>query len=320
MTRKIGLILLSLVLVLALFVGCGASADVKDDRNPTADGGGNYWASSGDSFEQNDSAMSKPSLDGDASGSMSSIPNAPISNDRKLIRTVDMEARTEEFDKFIVQVREKVLSCGGYIERSSENTPTKTSRFASMTLRIPVGETDGVLETIGTLGQVTRKTEQMSDVTLQYVDTQSRLKALRAEETSLLTLLESAKSVSDIISLQDRLSNVRYQIESCESTLRKYDNQVDYATVSLYVTETTEPIPEKDPTVWEEIGQNLSDSMEFIGTFFRNLFVVLVSALPYLGVFVVIPGGIIFLAIYLPIRRYRKKKAAKKKAEETVVS
>lgn len=318
MTRKVLSVFLSLLLVLSLLVGCGAKAG-NDSGVPNENlwgGVGNDEAAGssgsmdvyGDSFSTN-AGLSNPTADSTDAG-------ISVGSDRKLIRTVDIEARSDKYDEFIVRVRESVLNCGGYVERASENTPTKTSRFASMLLRIPVGETDGVLELIGTLGSVTKKTEQMSDVTLQYVDTQSRLKALRAEETSLLTLLESAGSVSDIISLQDRLSSVRYQIESCESTLRKYDNQVEYSTVSLYVTESVEPIPEKEPTMWEEMGINLADGMEKIGIFFRNLFVAVVSALPYVGFFVLIPSAVVFLAVFLPVRRSIKKKRSGSKAEE----
>ncbi len=315
MTRKVLFVFLSAVLVFALLAGC--SAGVPGGRENVSEdfplGGEEFFESPGkDSVASPDSFVSESP---DSSGNLASGSDSTVSDDRKLIRTVDLEARSDRFDEFLTRVREGVLASGGYVERSSENTPTKTSRYASMTLRIPVGETDSVLELIDSLGAVTRKTEQMSDVTLQYVDTQSRLKALRAEETSLLALLESAKSVSDIISLQDRLSNVRYQIESCESTLRKYDNQVEYATVSLYVTESTEPIPVAEPTIWEEIGTNLADAMADIGIFFRNLFVVLVSALPYVGFFVIIPGTVVFLAIFIPIRRHRKKKAMTVKQE-----
>ncbi len=309
MTRKVLSIILSLLLVFSLFVGCAAEAG-SDKEVPGE--GGNLWESAGKGESNLDSVFTdSPSTNAGISAPTTDGGDTAVGSDRKLIRTVDIEARSDKFDEFLVCVRESVLNSGGYIERSSENTPTKTSRFASMLLRIPVGETDGVLELIDSLGSVTRKNEQMSDVTLQYVDTQSRLKALRAEETSLLTLLETAKSVSDIISLQDRLSNVRYQIESCESTLRKYDNQVEYSTVSLYVTESVEPIPEKGPTMWEEMGVNLADGMKKIGIFFRNLFVAVISSLPYVGFFVLIPGGIVFLAIFLPIRRHIKKKKSK---------
>ncbi len=324
MTRKIGLTLLSMALILALFMGCSSRGNAGGDvgiENPSADGQVIWGSSSGggkDSLEapgesgsgslSNGDSLGDSLSKGDSSASFEDSSGAAASSEeRKLIRTVDLDARTQAFDEFMTKVRDGVIACGGYIERSSENAPIKASRFASITLRIPAGETDGILDLIGTLGTVTRKTEQMSDVTLKYVDTQSRLKALRAEETSLLSLLEEAKSVSDIISLQDRLSTVRYQIESCESTLRTYDNQVDYATVSLYVTETKDAVLE-DPTVWEEIGENLAESMENLGLFFRDLFVGLVSASPYLLVFLLIPGSVLFLVVFLVLRRRKRKK------------
>lgn len=299
MTRKFLLIFLSLLLTLSLAVGCSAAGDdLKEMEAPEANQGA--------------------SVDGSASsgGNLATTEKPSEQTDRKLIRTMNMTVNTLKFEEFTEKVRKSVTDCGGYIEQATESAPSKGSRTATMTLRIPAGEADGIAELIGSLGEVVRSSEQMSDVTLSYVDTQSRLKALRAEETSLLELLESAKSVSEIISLQDRLSNVRYQIESAESTLRSYDNRVDYTTLSLTVTEVEEIVEEKELTVWEEIGQNLSAAMKDLGIFFRELFVLFVSSLPYLTVFVFLPGVIVFLAIYLPIRRHRKKAARQRASEE----
>ena len=303
MTRKFLILFLSLLLIMSLAVGCSAPGGaMKDVEVPESN--------QGSSADGMDSSSSSENVIWGTTGKPAAQP------DRKLIRTVNMDVNTLKFEEFVETVRKSVADCGGYIEQANESAPPKGLRSATMTLRIPAGETDGVVELIGSLGEVVRSSEQMNDVTLSYVDVQSRLKALRAEETSLLELLESAKSVSEIISLQDRLSNVRYQIESSESTLRSYDNKVDYTTLTLTVHEVKEIVEEKELTVWEEIGKNLSDAMKDLGTFFRELFVVFVSSLPYLTVFVFLPGIIVFLAIYLPIRRHRKKKARKAAAEE----
>ena len=66
---------------------------------------------------------------------------------------------------------------------------------------------------------------------------QSHKKALLAEQESLLSMMEQAESIEDIIAINEQLTDVRYQIESMESQLRTYDNQVDYSTVNLYIDE-----------------------------------------------------------------------------------
>ncbi len=292
MFRKFTLTLAALLLAIALLAGCSASKNyaggVAMDSAP-----GEGMDSAGIP-EKGDLNLESTADSG-----------------RKLIRTVSVNAQTKEYDTFLSSVKKNVLAAGGYIEQSTENSsPTRTYRSASLTLRIPAGETDGLLDLIGSLGTVTRREEGIRDVTLDYVDTESHLKALRAEEESLLTLLAEATSVVDIISIRDRLTEVRYEIEAYESALRTFDNQVDYATVSLYVSEVEREIPVNE-SVWSEIGGNLSEAMVNISTFFRNTFVFLVSALPYLLVFAGIPGGIVFLCIWIPVRRHKKKRALK---------
>jgi hypothetical protein len=163
------------------------------------------------------------------------------------------------------------------------------------------------------LGTVTRQEERVQDVTLRYVDTEAHLKALRTEEESLLRLLETAVSVEDIISIRDRLTQIRYEIEAYESTLRTYDNQIAYCTVTLTVSEVERETP-AEQSMWHEIGGNLADAVGNIGAFFRNFFVFFVSSLPYLVVF----GGIVFVillfSLILPLRRRRKKRGQKENA------
>ena len=68
-------------------------------------------------------------------------------------------------------------------------------------------------------------------MTLQYVDLESHKKALTTEQDRLIELMEQAETVEDIITIEGRLSEVRYQLESMESQLRTYDNKIDYSTV-----------------------------------------------------------------------------------------
>ena len=180
---------------------------------------------------------------------------------------------------------------------------------------------DKFLENVAKGASVVSKTDSVSDVTLKYVDMESHLKALRTEEESLMRLLSEAKSVEDIITVQDRLTQVRYEIESYESQLRTMDNLIDYATVTMTVREVEiETDIGNNPTVWQEIGSNLSETMYDIGHFFRGLFVFLVSALPVLIILAVINVPIIIFAIVLPIKRHKKKLAAKAQAESETIT
>ena len=160
---------------------------------------------------------------------------------RKLIKNVNLSVETETFEELLATITEKTESFSGYIEESytynGSNYYGRGTRNASMTVRIPAQQLDAFLSSVSEVSNVISRNDSVSDVTLQYVDMESHKKALTAEQDRLLELLEQAESVEDIITIESRLSDVRYQIESMESQLRTLQNQVSYSTVYLDIQE-----------------------------------------------------------------------------------
>ena len=149
----------------------------------------------------------------------------------------------------------------------------------------------------GNLGTLTYKSESQNDVTMSYVDVESHIKAFETERDSLMLLMEKSESLSDVIALQSRLTEVNYQLDSYKSQLRKYDNLISYCTVNIDVIEVVrEVLPESEMTFGERIKRGLEDSFENIG-----LVVVLV-----------------ILLIKLIIRKNRAKKLSTKQVKEYV--
>ena len=189
--------------------------------------------------------------------------------ERKLIKTVDMTVETKEFDATLAVVKEKTAELGGYIENletynGSSYSTYRSSRNANMTIRIPKQQLDTFLDTVSGVSNVVRRSESVEDVTLTYVDLDSHKRVLLAEQETLLGLMEQAKEIEDIITIESRLSQVRYQIESMESQLRTYDNKVNYSTIYLYVNEVKELTPVKEETVWQRISGGFVNSLREI--------------------------------------------------------
>lgn len=229
---------------------------------------------------------------------------------RKLIRNVTLEVETETFEELLATVGEKTQNFGGYIEESytynGSNYYGRGSRNASLTIRIPAEKLDEFLSAVSEDSNVISRNESVSDVTLQYVDMESHKKALQAEQDRLLELLDEAETIEDIISLESRLSEVRYQIESMESQLRTMDNQVNYSTIYLYINEVAKLTPVKEQTVWEKISTGFANSLYQVGNGFVDLGIGFVIALPYLVVWAVILL-VIGMLIRLGIKRIKRK-------------
>lgn len=285
--------LISLLLAAALLLGgCGAMAP-------------------SDYAKSADLAVDEANEVGDTSLSFSD-GSGTVSDGRKLIKTLTLHMETENFDALAAEVSRCVAEYGGYVEQSEISGASR--RSASYTLRIPVARLEEFASDVTAAGVVTRRSSTQEDVTLDYVDMEAHITALNTERDTLLRLLEQAKSMEDVITIQDRITQVQYELESYTSRLRTYDNQIDYATISLYISEVeyAEEI-ESSPTVWTQIGRNLKNACRWLAKFFRGLFIVLVSALPYLAVVAVISLPILYFTV---IRPAKKRKKARKNQEK----
>ena len=131
-----------------------------------------------------------------------------------------------------------------------------------------------------------------------------------------MELLENAASIDDIIAIESRLSEVRYQIESMESQLRTYDNLVDYSTVQIYIDEVVELTPVEEETAGERIVTGFSRSLHNVIDGIKNFFIELIIVIPYLIVWAVVIVILFFVirAIMKASEKKTKRLAAERRA------
>lgn len=244
---------------------------------------------------------------------------------RKLITTVNISVQTKEFDVLQKSIETSVEELGGYIEsseiyynsysyyRSSDpSNYTPHDRSASYVLRIPEKRLDEFLTKLHAGSNVTEESKSVTDITLDYVDTAAHKKALQTEARSLEKMLEKAKELDDIVKIQSRLTEVRYQINSIESQLRTYDNKVDYSTVRLDVSEVTIYQQAPDATAWEKISIGFRNSLHSVGTGFADFGIWFIIHIPQL-----IVAAVIILLAVLVIRKALKNRRTKVKSKKT---
>lgn len=292
--RKFISLLLVLVLLAALLVGCGASAGSAIDNKadaPAAD-------------------MAPEEMEFGSTSLSSDTMNMTLPENRKLIRTIYMDAQTKDMDALLESLEQQVASLGGYMENREVYSGSNTSsqwRNANMTLRIPAQNADAFLNEMEQAANVTSIQEDLDDVTLDYVATESRIKALETEQERLLALMEQAENLTDLLEIEARLTDVMYELENYGSQLRLLDNQIDYATIHLNLYQVTElTTPEDEMTVWQRIGTGFTSTLKGVGRTLVDIFVGLISASPAL-VIIAIPVVLIILAL----RKRKKKKNTK---------
>ena len=224
-----------------------------------------------------------------------------------------MNVETENLDTVLQQIDGRIAELSGYVESSNIQNGSAYSgrryRNATITARIPAKDVDSFVDRVGEISNIVSSRQTVEDVTLSYVATESRMKALQTEESRLLELLSKAETLDDLLTVEKRLTQVRTELEQVTSALRVFDNQVNYATIHLNITEVTEYTPVEEPeTVWERIGAGFKKSLNGVGNFFKELFVFLVVSSPYMALVAVISLSILMI-IRSAIRRKRRNRA-----------
>lgn len=236
---------------------------------------------------------------------------------RKLIKTANMSVETMDFDAFMDRIEKSVTGLGGYLSSSSVSGTSYSysgynSRYADITVRIPAETYDAFISGVGEYGNVTYKSESMDDVTMAYVDTESRIKAYETEYETLIEILSKAETVSDIIVIQNRITEVTYQLESYRSQLRKYDDLISYCTVYVNVSEVVEltEIKETPKTIGERISAGISDTCSSIASSAVDFVVWFVSYLPVLLIYAVVIAVGVFI-ICTAVKKSKIRRALK---------
>ncbi len=309
-----------------LAAGCSASASSPSASAASTSLGGYTTDFMNDSAMPQESPAEQEEKGAGFSGSNNTVAEQQQNNtggslNRKIIKTVNMYMETLEFDTLIASLTAKTNEFGGYVENSSVsglgvnqkyNDEYAPTRNAYVTVRVPTAKLDEFTTLIGTLGNVTQKDENSEDITLTYADTEARKSALTVEYERLMALLEKAESLEAVVALEARLSEVRYELDSLGSALRRYDSLVDFSTLHISVQEVrrltpTQVIPE---TIGERISTGFKETLLDIRDGAGDFAVWFVVNLPYLLIWAVIITGVV-----IAIRRVAKKRKERKAAQ-----
>ena len=231
-----------------------------------------------------------------------SSQTTPVQTGRKLIRTVWLDMETTDFDSSLQSVHEKISALEGYTEQS-EITGSRLNyagepilRHASMTVRIPTKHLEAFLQAAQASGNIVSQSETTEDVTcLLYTSPSPR---------------DRQKSV---IALEERLSEIRYELESLEARLRLYNNQVEYSTVhlTLYEADESRLTPSKPLTAAQRISRDFQNNLASMGQLLLNLLISILTLAPFW-----VPAVLLILLLIWLLRRkvgnakcfFRKKK------------
>ena len=293
---------LALLLALTMLAGCGSSSMSKNEMAM-------------------DMAVAETwAPEAPASGTLTSVADSAAqeaSIDQKLIKRVNMEAETEDLESLLPQLMAEIKGLGGYVESQEVYNGSSYNSYryrnAQLVIRIPAENLDSLVNQVKGTSNVTIYNESVEDVTLTYVDMETRITVLETERDRLLELMEKAETMSDLLEIEARLTQVRGNLESINSQLKVLQNQVSYATVELYIEQVKVYTEVEEQTVWQRIASGYKKNLKNIWDDLVDFFVWAITYSPQL----ILWAGIITVVVIVLRRRFRKKKVSKAPREDS---
>jgi len=268
--RALVLVIAALLLVTAACGGGAKGGETAAARPASSADSAGGW----DAQESMDMGIMDPTAT-EAGGGSSVYQNSGT----KLIRRAELSIQTERFDEAAAALEGLVSGCGGYFETSSVYGGgihnTNATRRGEYVVRIPAERYDEFFRGTGDLGYVVSSTESSEDIGELYFDTESRLKSQRIKQERLLSLLEQAATMEDIIGLENALSDTEYQIEQLTSTLNRYDSLVGFSTFTICLDEVRKvnEVVGETASLAERMAAGFAASLEGFGRGCQDLLV-----------------------------------------------
>lgn len=300
---KITAIFIALTLVLSFFVSCAAgSKEAADD----------YYVNE-----------SSPSLKDDGfigSANGGSLPSLEAGDyERKIIKTANVTAETKEFDNAIAYLEGLCAAQGGYVESSSirgRSINSKYSyRYANYTIRIPAENLDIFTSELGDTLNIISSSSNANEVTSTYYDIKSRIEVLELQKESLQQMYDNYtdyKDIDSLLNLQDKLFDVIAEIESYQTQIKLYDDQVAYSTLHLNINEVIDYTEDtQDDNFFQRLGKAFVGGWDVFLDIMSGISVGIAYILPELVI-----GGIILALVLFLTRKKRQAKRAKKNEEK----
>lgn len=219
----------------------------------------------------------------------------------KVIQNAEIEVRVGKGD-FQDQFSKASLiaqQLGGFVAGSSISETEGKIASGTITLRIPSEKFESGLSDLRSLGKVTRESRSGQDVTQEFVDLEARLRHAKSEEAFYLRLMDEAKSVSELISVRQQLSEVQLRIEELTGRIEFLKNQTSYATVTARIFEAGLE-PSKPKTGLAKAWQEAIDG-------FRSVVGGAIVVMGWIAPFAV--AGLVGAGAYRAIRRRAAKPA-----------
>lgn len=235
------------------------------------------------------------------------IPDGVTLLEEKLVYHCNLEIETLDYPATITSIKAAITKYGGVIQSESESDSgynwyyenyrkTSGTMHNYLEVRIPSKDYNNFLAELDGVGKVISKSTSVDNISQQYYDTTAQIEALQIQEKNLLAMLEKCETIEDMITVEQRLSEVQYQLNNLRTTRRYMDMDVAYSYVNIDISEVMEYRQDSEPVKRNTFVDRLKNTLVSTGrgflSFLEGLLFLIIRMSPYIIIVVVI--GLIF--------------------------
>jgi hypothetical protein len=224
--------------------------------------------------------------------------------EQKIIYVLEVSLKSDNVTSTVKSVQEKVSAVGGYVAESRQNN-NETQTTAYLTLRIPSAQFESFKGDLSAFGTVADEHLFTDDVSKEYFDVETRLRSWEAQEKRYLEILNQAKTVEEILKIEDSLANVRREMESLKGQLQYWDNRVQYSEIRMNIYPSQSNFKVNDP--WQPVS--LQSTFEAAKNAVIKTISFIWNAVNYLIIFVgyALPLGILLATGWFVYRKRKRR-------------
>ena len=332
MIRKWTKLLTTIVITAGLLTGCGGAAENGSKSMMESPAGMATNSSAGQAYYSEGFAMDSyavaeevaietemQSVSG-VTADQTQVSDSVVFLEEKLVYHCNLEIETLDYPATMASVKATINKYGGIIQSESESDSgynwyyenyrkTSGTMHNYLEIRIPSKEYNNFLAELDGVGKVVSKSTSVDNISQQYYDTTAQIEALKIQEKNLLSMLEKCETIEDMITVEQRLSEVQYQLNNLQTTRRYMDMDVAYSYVNISISEVMEYRQESEPVKKNTFVDRLKNTLLSTGrgflSFLEGLLFLIIRMSPYIAILVVI-------GLIIPVKKIGKFKERRK--------
>ena len=186
--------------------------------------------------------------------------------ERKIIRNGDFTIESKNPSEDQRKIASIAESLGGFVVTSEYKQAASSDSSGSsvnVVVRVPSAQFDKAInEIIKTGSQIIYQKTSGKDVTEEFVDLEARLRAKHALENQYLEIMKRASKISDVLEVQEKLTDVRTEIEQMEGRRRYLDNQASLSTINITLQSPAAIVAATQNGFWRSIKNSFGDGID----------------------------------------------------------